>query len=64
MKKIILLSLLPLYPSVIAQAQGGCEGSPAMGALVFTEIMADPSPSYGLPGWPTIQKNSTICMPY
>ncbi|MRR20800.1 hypothetical protein EG827_11500, partial [bacterium] len=30
-------------------AQGGCEGSPAMGALVFTEIMADPSPSYGLP---------------
>ena len=49
MKKIIVLSLLPLYLYVTVQAQGGCEGSPAMGALVISEIMADPVPSYGLP---------------
>lgn len=49
MKKIIVLSLMPLYLSVTAQAQGGCEGSPAIGALVISEIMADPVPSYDLP---------------
>jgi hypothetical protein len=49
MKKIILLSLLPLYMPVIVRAQGGCEGSPATASLVISEIMADPAPSYGLP---------------
>ncbi len=49
MKKIIVLSLLPLYLSVTAQVDGGCEGSPVKGALVISEIMADPVPSYGLP---------------
>lgn len=49
MKKIILLSLLLCYLSCAAQVQGGCEGSPPMGTLVISEIMADPVPSYGLP---------------
>jgi FlgD Ig-like domain len=49
MKKIIALSLLPCYLSCAAQVQGGCEGSPGMGTLVISEIMADPVPSYGLP---------------
>lgn len=49
MKKIIVLLLLPLYLPVTAQVQGDCEGSPARGALVISEIMADPVPSQGLP---------------
>jgi len=49
MKKIMVLSLLPFYLSCAAQVQGGCEGSPSTGALVISEVMADPVPSYGLP---------------
>ncbi len=49
MKKIMVLSLLLLYLHVTAQVQDGCAGSPGIGALVISEIMADPVPSFGLP---------------
>lgn len=49
MKKIILLSLLPLSQCVIAQTAGGMGDVPVTGSIVFTEIMADPSPPVQLP---------------
>lgn len=49
MKKIILLSLLPLCMCVMAQTPGSLGDHPVTGSIVFSEIMADPSPPVQLP---------------
>jgi len=49
MKKIILLSLLPVCLCVNAQTTGGMGDVSVTGSIVFTEIMADPTPPVLLP---------------
>ena len=49
MKKIILLSLLPVCLCVNVQAQGSMGDVSVTGSIVFSEIMADPSPPVQLP---------------